>query len=84
LKRKRNLNDEHPAILLQFIFKPLIRCPVAEYFHARGDSDLAVSTWCMLDYSLAEMIGMKLVRSQMLAASDQPCGFRWFTAAEKL
>lgn len=62
----------------------VIRCPVAEYFHARGASDLAVSTWCMMDHPLAEMVGMKLVRSQTLAAGDQQCDFRWFTAAEKL
>ena len=58
----------------------VIRCPVAEYFYARGVSDLAVSTWCMLDYPLAEMIGLKLVRTQTLAAGNQQCDFRWLTA----
>ena len=61
----------------------VIRCPVAEYFYARGASDLAVSTWCMLDYPLAEMIGLKLVRTQTLAAGDQQCNFRWFTTAKE-
>lgn len=61
----------------------VIRCPVAEYFHTHSSEDLAVGTWCMLDHPLAEMIGMKLVRTQTLAASDQQCDFRWFAAAEK-
>ena len=61
----------------------VIRCPVAEYFRAHGASDLAVSTWCMLDYPLAEMVGLKLVRTQTLAAGDQQCNFRWFTAAQE-
>lgn len=61
----------------------VIRCPVAEYFYARGASDLAVSTRCMLDYPLAEMVGLKLVRTQTLAAGDQQCNFRWFTTAKE-
>jgi ubiquinone biosynthesis protein len=61
----------------------VIHCPVAKYFYARGASDLAVSTWCMLDYPLAEMIGLKLVRTQTLAAGDQQCNFRWFTTAKE-
>lgn len=59
------------------------RCPVAEYFHTHGSEDLAVGTWCMLDYPLAEMIEMKLVRTQTLANGDPQCDFRWFTTAEK-
>lgn len=62
----------------------VIRCPVAEYFQTHGASDLAVGTWCVLDYPLAEMLEMKLVRTQTLAAGDPQCDFRWFTAAEKL
>jgi len=61
----------------------VIRCPVAEYFYARGAPDLAVSTWCMLDYPLAEMVGLKLVRTRTLAAGDQQCNFRWFTTANE-
>jgi ubiquinone biosynthesis protein len=61
----------------------VIRCPVAEYFHAHGSEDLAVSTWCMLDYPLAEMIEMKLIRTQTLAAGDSQCDFRWFSAARE-
>lgn len=61
----------------------VIRCPVAEYFHTHGSEDLAVSTWCMLDYPLAEMIDMKLVRTQTLAAGDPHCDFRWFSAADE-
>lgn len=61
----------------------VIRCPVAEYFHTHGSEELAVSTWCMLDYPLAEMIEMKLVRTQTLAAGDDQCDFRWFSAARE-
>jgi hypothetical protein len=56
----------------------VIRCPVAEYLRANGASDLAVSTWCMLDYALAEMIGLRLTRTGTLAAGDKQCDFRWF------
>ena len=58
----------------------VIRCPVAEYFHTHGSEDLVVRTWCMLDYPLAEMIDMKLVRTQTLANGDPQCDFRWFSA----
>lgn len=60
----------------------VIRCPVAEYFRSRGAPDLAVGTWCMLDYPLAEMLNLKLARGQTLAAGDARCDFRWFAAAE--
>lgn len=59
----------------------VIRCPIAEYFRAQGAADLAVGTWCMLDYPLAEMLGMKLARSRTLAAGDDQCDFRWFEAS---
>ena len=61
----------------------VIRCPVAEYFHTHGSEDLAVGTWCMLDYPLAEMIEMKLVRTQTLARGDPQCDFRWFSSTEE-
>lgn len=61
----------------------VIRCPVAEYFHTHGSEDLAVGTWCMLDYPLAEMIEMRLVRTQTLANGGPQCDFRWFSAAEE-
>lgn len=59
----------------------VLRCPVAEYFREHGSEDLAVGTWCMLDYPLAEMIDLKLVRTQTLAAGETYCDFRWFSAA---
>lgn len=48
----------------------VIRCPVAEYFHTKGAADLAVGTWCMLDYPLGEMTEIKLVRIQTLAPGN--------------
>ena len=61
----------------------VIRCPVAEYFRTHGSEDLAVNTWCMLDYPLAEMIEMRLVRTQTLANGDPQCDFRWFSTGKK-
>lgn len=61
----------------------VIRCPVAEYFHKYGSEDLAVNTWCMLDYPLAEMIDLRLVRTQTLTKGDPQCDFRWFSAAKE-
>lgn len=58
----------------------VIRCPVAEYFRTNGAADLAVGTWCMLDYPLAEIVNLKLVRTQTLAAGDDKCDFRWLAA----
>lgn len=60
----------------------VIRCPVADYFHEHGAADLAVNTWCMLDYPLAEMLDLRLVRSQTLARGDKLCDFRWLAAEE--
>jgi hypothetical protein len=36
----------------------------------------------MLDYALAEVNGLKIVRTQTLAAGDKHCDFRWFRAAK--
>jgi hypothetical protein len=58
----------------------MIRCPVAEYMRAQGASDLAVGTWCMLDYALAEMQGLRPERTGTLAGGDKQCNFRWFPA----
>lgn len=61
----------------------VLRCPVAEYFREHGSEDLAVGTWCMLDYPLAEMIDLRLVRTQTLANGDPQCDFRWFSTAKE-
>jgi hypothetical protein len=61
----------------------VIRCPVAEYFRKRDVPDLGVGTWCMLDYTLAEMGGLRMARTKTLAAGDKLCDFRWFKAANK-
>ena len=61
----------------------VIRCPIAEYFRVHGATDLAVHTWCMLDYPLAEMLNLRLARTRTLAAGDKQCDFRWFPAAKE-
>ena len=58
----------------------MVRCPVAEYFRAHSAGDVGTHTWCMLDYSIAEMVGNKLLRTRTLAAGDDRCDFRWWPA----
>lgn len=58
----------------------VIRCPVADLFRRHGAGDLGVHAWCRLDYPLAEMLRLKLVRSRTLAAGDPACDFRWWPA----
>lgn len=53
------------------------RCPIAEYFEAHGAADLCVTSWCNLDYALAEMWGGHLERSGTLANGDPLCDFRF-------
>ncbi|MFV1998433.1 MAG: L-2-amino-thiazoline-4-carboxylic acid hydrolase [Acidiferrobacterales bacterium] len=53
------------------------RCPVSEYFQKQEAPDLCVGTWCNLDYSLAEMWGGWLERSETLAAGCTRCDFRF-------
>ncbi len=53
------------------------RCPAASYFAAQGLSELCVSSWCNLDYPLAEQWGVVLDRSQTLAGGASYCNFRF-------
>lgn len=53
------------------------RCPVAEYFRARGLSELCVESWCDLDFPLAQKWGGSLERSTTLAEGADRCDFRW-------
>ncbi|NOX61634.1 MAG: L-2-amino-thiazoline-4-carboxylic acid hydrolase [Chloroflexi bacterium] len=53
------------------------RCPAAEYFAGQGLSELCVSSWCNLDYALAEKWGVVLDRSQTLADGAPYCDFRF-------
>lgn len=59
------------------------RCPVAEYFRARGAADLCVGSWCNLDYGLAQMWGGWLERGGTLAGGAEFCDFR-FKAARRM
>ncbi|MBE2270176.1 MAG: L-2-amino-thiazoline-4-carboxylic acid hydrolase [Anaerolinea sp.] len=56
----------------------VVRCPIAEFMRSQGASDLAVGTWCMLDYSFLEMQGLRLERSKTLAKGDKECDFRLY------
>lgn len=53
------------------------RCPVAEYFASRDQAELCVSSFCNLDYPLAEQWGVTFERSQTLAGGATFCDFRF-------
>ncbi|MEO9130841.1 MAG: L-2-amino-thiazoline-4-carboxylic acid hydrolase [Sphingomonas sp.] len=54
----------------------VLRCPVAEYFRKQGAADLCSSSWCNLDYPLAELTDEKLVRTSTLVTGGHHCDFR--------
>jgi hypothetical protein len=54
----------------------VLRCPVAEYFRKHDAVDLCTSSWCNLDYPLAELTGEKLVRTTTLVRGGSHCDFR--------
>ena len=54
----------------------VLRCPVAEYFRARGAADLCVASWCNLDFPLGELTHRKLVRTKTLVQGADHCDFR--------
>ena len=61
----------------------VVHCPVAEFFRGHGAADLCVSSWCNLDFPLAEMLGQKLSREKTLVLGDDRCTFRWIPLAPK-
>lgn len=54
-----------------------VKCPVAEYFETKGLSKFCASTWCALDYPLAEMWNATLERTGSIAGGATVCDFRW-------
>ncbi len=56
----------------------VLRCPIAEYFAARGLSDLCIQVFCDLDHRLAAEWGAVLERSGTLAGGHHCCDFRWY------
>jgi hypothetical protein len=54
----------------------VVRCPIADYFRQEGAVDLCTSSWCNLDYALAELTREKLVRTKTLVRGDDRCDFR--------
>lgn len=55
------------------------RCPVAEFFVGEGAGDICASTWCTLDYKLAEYWGGRYERDGTLAEGDAVCQMRWIS-----
>lgn len=56
------------------------RCPVADHLVAHGAGDLAVASWCNLDFPLARMWGGSLERHGSLAEGAPRCDFRFRAA----
>jgi ubiquinone biosynthesis protein len=54
----------------------VVRCPIAEYFEARGVPELA-RHYCTTDYVMAREWGMELNRSQTIATGADHCDFRF-------
>lgn len=52
-------------------------CPAADFFHQQGLSQLCQSTFCDLDYPLADKWGVSLERTQTLAGGARFCDFRF-------
>jgi hypothetical protein len=58
----------------------MLRCPAADYLAAHSASDLAVGSWCNLDFQLARMWGGTLERHNSLAQGARCCDFRFRAA----
>lgn len=61
-----------------------LKCPVANYFEIKGLSKFCASTWCALDYPLAEMWNAKLERTGSIAEGANQCDFRWKVKNDKV
>ncbi len=57
----------------------VLKCPVAAFFQSRGQGGLCYTTWCQLDFPLAEKWGGALERSTTIAQGADRCRFRWKT-----
>ncbi|MBL8207664.1 MAG: L-2-amino-thiazoline-4-carboxylic acid hydrolase [Blastocatellia bacterium] len=55
----------------------VVACPIAEYFRQQGLPELTRFAACNLDHRMAQVWGVKLERSQTLAAGDARCDFRF-------
>jgi hypothetical protein len=60
----------------------MLSCPVAEYLTSRGAADLAVGSWCNLDFQLARTWGGTLERKGSLAGGAPHCDFRFKATAQ--
>lgn len=61
-----------------------LKCPVANYFETKGLSKFCASTWCALDFPLAEMWDAKLERTGSIAGGADKCDFRWKVKNDKV
>jgi len=57
--------------------KDVVRCPLADYFRARGMSELCTAAFCDLDFLMADEWGVSLTRTGTLAQGADRCDFRW-------
>jgi ubiquinone biosynthesis protein len=61
----------------------MVRCPVADYLRANGASDLALGSWCNLDFQLARMWGGSLERTGSMAGGAERCDFRFLATPRR-
>lgn len=57
------------------------QCPVADLMITNGASSLCITTWCGVDFGLAENLGGTLQRKGTLAMGEKKCDFVFTPAA---
>lgn len=55
----------------------VISCPLAKYFKDQGVPELTKAAACQLDYQMASVWSMELVRAQTIAEGHSFCDFRF-------
>lgn len=55
----------------------VVTCPIADYFKQQRLPELTRFAACNLDHQMAQVWGVKLERSQTIAAGDARCDFRF-------
>jgi hypothetical protein len=56
------------------------RCPVHDYFKARGEEEFFRYSWCTLDFALAQVMTKdgRYERPYTLSAGDERCNMKWY------
>ena len=61
------------------------RCPVHDYFKARGEEEVFRNSWCTLDFALAQVMTKdgRYERPHTLSAGDDRCDMKWYVKARE-